>query len=153
MTSRVAAVRRTLRPRDGSSERGQSLVEFTLVLIPFLFLLFGMVDLARGVYTYNAVSEAAREMARAMSSQDVCCDTGSSAEAIAVREGQKNVVPGLTDEGISISCVDALNASVSPCEAGDYVRVTVTVQFSPVTPLVGLVGPVPITATSRIQYT
>ncbi len=44
--------------------RGQSLVEFALVLPILLLLFFGVVDGARLVYSYNAVSNAAREAGR-----------------------------------------------------------------------------------------
>jgi Flp pilus assembly protein TadG len=44
--------------------RGQGLVEFALVLPVFLLLLFGALDGARLVYTYNTLSQAAREGAR-----------------------------------------------------------------------------------------
>ena len=41
-------------------EGGQALVEFSLALIPFLFMLMGVVDLGRGIYTSNGVAQAAR---------------------------------------------------------------------------------------------
>jgi Flp pilus assembly protein TadG len=53
--------------RDSKRRRGQALVEFSLILIPFLFLLMGVVDLGRGIATYNGVAEAAREIARTTS--------------------------------------------------------------------------------------
>ena len=54
-------------------DRGQSLVEFSLVLIPFLLILMGIIDLGRGIYTYNGVAQAARELARVTSVHT--CDT------------------------------------------------------------------------------
>ena len=51
----------------GENERGQGVTEMALVLIPFLLLLFGLLDLGRGIYAYNAVAEAARELARVTS--------------------------------------------------------------------------------------
>ncbi len=42
-------------------DRGQALVEFSLILIPFLWILMGIVDLGRGIYIYNGVNQAARE--------------------------------------------------------------------------------------------
>lgn len=47
-----------------SHQRGQSLVEFALVLPIFVLLLFGVVDAGRLVYTNAALSQAAREGAR-----------------------------------------------------------------------------------------
>src|SRR5450756_377243 len=43
---------------------GQALVEFALVLPLFLFLVFGMVDLGRGIWAMDNASHAASEAAR-----------------------------------------------------------------------------------------
>ncbi len=58
--------RRHLRSgRPGRS--GQGLVEFAIVIPVFLVILMGVVDLGRGIYMYNGVAEAAREIARVTS--------------------------------------------------------------------------------------
>ena len=44
--------------------RGQSLVEFSLVVPLFLLLVFALIDFSRMLYTYVSLSNAAREMAR-----------------------------------------------------------------------------------------
>src|ERR1035437_3657085 len=44
--------------------RGQGLVEFALVLPLFLFLVFGTIDLGRGVWAMDNASHAASEAAR-----------------------------------------------------------------------------------------
>jgi len=68
---RVNALRRLAHglrhPR--STEIGQSLVEFSLVLPIFLVLIFGLVDFGRAFYTWLIVTEAAREGARAAAVQ------------------------------------------------------------------------------------
>lgn len=46
------------------SARGQSLVEFALVLPIFLMLVFGLIDTGRFVFMHSALSQAAREGAR-----------------------------------------------------------------------------------------
>jgi Flp pilus assembly protein TadG len=56
-------VKRVLR-RFRDSEKGQALVEFTMVLPMFLLLLFALVDFGRGFYTWIVVTNAAREGAR-----------------------------------------------------------------------------------------
>ncbi len=45
-------------------ERGQALVEFSLISIVFFLLVFGMVDVGRGVWNYNTLAQATREGAR-----------------------------------------------------------------------------------------
>ena len=44
--------------------RGQALVEFALILPVLLLLIFGVVDAGRLIFTYNTVSNAARDGAR-----------------------------------------------------------------------------------------
>ena len=58
-----SAVADTLPPLHRGA--GQALVEFALVLIPFVILLMGVIDLGRGIYMMNGTSEAARDINRA----------------------------------------------------------------------------------------
>ena len=51
-------------PSGARAERGQTLVEFALVLPVFLLIVFGLIDVGRLVYTNSALSQAAREGAR-----------------------------------------------------------------------------------------
>lgn len=51
------------------TERGQALVEFTMVLPLLLVLLFALVDFGRAFYTWMLVTNAAREGARAAAVQ------------------------------------------------------------------------------------
>ncbi len=138
--------------------RGQALVEFSLVLVPFLFLLMGIADLGRGIYTYNGVAEAAREIARVTSVHPCAgspCTLGNSSQTQSVIATQEGLVPGLSGPGavLSIQCTDVTDASLSntSCQSGDYVRVTISVPFSPVTPLVSMVGPITLSSTSHIE--
>ncbi len=50
--------------RNRSGSRGQTLVEFALVVPVFLLMLFGVIDIGRFVYTDSVLSQAAREGAR-----------------------------------------------------------------------------------------
>lgn len=142
---------------------GQALVEFSLVLIPFLWLLLGIVDLGRGIYMYNGVAQAAREIARA-DSVHACdtapCSLGTSAQTIAAINTQKALIPGLGGAGASISfqCTDVSDSvlTTARCGAGlngseSFVRVTVSVPFSVVTPLLGMIAPRTMTSTTHIQ--
>jgi Flp pilus assembly protein TadG len=137
-------------------EGGQALVEFALVLIPFMLVLLAVFDLGRGIYTYNAVSQASHEIARvtAVHPYGACCTLGTSTEATAIKNTQKAQVPGLTDAGISITCVDIRDNPItaSACRPGDFVKVAVSTSFSPVTPLLGQIGPVTLSSTGRIEW-
>jgi hypothetical protein len=104
-------------------ESGQALVEFSLAFIVFVVLLMAIFDFGRGIYMFNGVSQAAREIARATS-----------------------VAPGI------VSCVDIAGAGSTnnPCQPGDYVKVTVTATYTPVS-LLGLTGPIVLTSSSSVQ--
>jgi hypothetical protein len=140
--------------------RGQALVEFSLVLIPFMWMLLGVVDLGRGIYIYNGVAQAAREIARA-DSVHACdsspCSLGTSPESVAVMNTQKGLIPGLGGAGASIAfeCTDVSDTVVANCgslsDSDYYVRVTVSVPFSVLTPLLSMVAPATLTSTSHIQ--
>jgi Flp pilus assembly protein TadG len=138
-------------------QRGQSLVEFALVLIPFLFVLMGVVDLGRGIYVYNSVSQAAREIARSASVHPCldagCSDISSSTQTTAVKATQKGIIPGLSDSGITASCTDIndVNVPTTECSGAYYVKVTVSAPFSVVTPFVSMFAPTTMTSTSHIQ--
>ncbi len=53
----------------GERERGQSLIEFAIVLPVFMLIIFGLVDVGRLVYTNATLSQAAREGARLAASE------------------------------------------------------------------------------------
>jgi Flp pilus assembly protein TadG len=146
-------IRRASRPPSRESEHGQSLVEFSLVLIPFLLLLMGIFDLGRGIYAFNGASQAAREIARSASTDlQKNAQLGESDDTRAVKATQRRLVPGLTESGIEIDCVDIQdNPPNRACLPGDFVRVRVTVPYSPVTPLLGLFGPFSIVSVSHLE--
>ena len=147
-----------MKPVAHDRSRGQALVEFSLILVPFLLILMGIVDLGRGIYTNNGVSQAAREIARA-TSVHVCvtssCTLGNSPETQAVIATQKALVPGLSGAAasIAIACTTITNTTVpgSGCEPGNFVRVTVRVPFTVLTPLLSMVAPTTITSTTHVK--
>jgi len=147
----------TVTPREHAS--GQTLVEFSLALIPFLFVLMGIVDLGRGIYTSNGVSQAAREIARAVSVHQCSgpCATGNySTEAQAVITTQKKLVPGLTESGITDDCTNVEDTSVTVdagkiCPPGKYIRVTVSASFRLVTPFLPVPNPFGLQAIAHVQ--
>jgi Flp pilus assembly protein TadG len=151
-------VRRHLGGAARRRDQGQSLVEFALVLVPFLLLLLAITDLGRGVYANNGVAEAAREIARTTSvhpCNPTSCTLGNSAQTLATIATQRSLVPGLGGPGSSITfqCTDMADANLSntSCRSGNFVRVTVTVPFRVVTPLLGMVAPATLTSSSHVQ--
>jgi TadE-like protein len=53
-----------IKGRRADRSRGQSLVEFALILPIFFVVVFGLIDGARLVFAYNTVAQAARDAAR-----------------------------------------------------------------------------------------
>jgi Flp pilus assembly protein TadG len=140
-------------------ERGQALVEFSLILIPFLWILMGVVDLGRGIYMYNGVNQAARELAR-VTSVHPCgtsgtCIIGTSAETAAVAAIQAKLVPGLGGPGstVAYACTTVTDAALSSvgCPSGEYVKVAVSVPFSAITPFLGGFLPTSLSSATHVQ--
>jgi Flp pilus assembly protein TadG len=136
---------------------GQALVEFSLILIPFMVLMMGIFDLGRGIYMMNGTAEAAREIARVTSVHPytTCCDLGSSAKAQAVVNTQRALIPSLSiAPSTDITCVDITDAVIpdNQCRAGHFVKVRVRATFTPITPLVSMFGSHTFESFSRIKY-
>jgi Flp pilus assembly protein TadG len=148
------------RIRRADRRRGQALVEFSLVLIPFLLIIMGIFDLGRGIYMNNGVSEAAREIARTTAvhpCNTASCTLGNSAETQTTIDTQKALIPGLGSAASSItfSCTTVSDApdtnSGSSCKSGSFVKVSVAVPFSVITPILSMVAPSTLQATAHIQ--
>ena len=130
-------------------DRGQALVEFSLTLIVFLTLMMAIVDLGRGIYMYNGVSEAARDIAR-VTAVHPGSTLGDSSETAATVDTQKRLIPSLSNP--TFACVDIDDSVVSgDCTNGMRVKVTVTAPYSPVTPIMILVGTWTMSSTSSIE--
>lgn len=140
-------------------DRGQTLVEFSLALIPFLFLLMGVVDLGRGIYTNNGVAQAAREIARVTSVHQCtgpCTSATWSAETVEVINAQRALIPGLTTSSIAVACVSVADVTATlsdegKCPPGDYIRVTASVSIGLVTPLLPIPNPFTVSSTAHVQ--
>ena len=145
------------RQRSNGRERGQGLVEFSLALIPFLFLVMAVVDLGRGIYTSNGVAQAAREIARAASVHQCagpCTSATWSAEILEVVNAQKALVPGLRTSDITIECVgidDTVWVVSAKCLDGKFIRVRTSATFQLVTPLLPVPNPFTVSSTAHVQ--
>ncbi len=138
-----------MRRTNRAGHRGQALVEFSLTLIVFLVLLMAVVDLGRGIYMYNGVSQAAREIAR-VTSVHPGNPIGSSVQTTAVVATQMGLVPNLGAP--TFSCVDIDDTPVAgPCPSGMQVKVTIIAPYRPITPLLGLVGTFNLSSASSVQ--
>ena len=127
---------------------GQAVVEFSLAILVFLMMVIGLFDFGRAVYMYNGVSEAAREIARQTIVHPGLV-LGASTETQAAISVQKRLVPGMATP--TFACVDVSGAAVpdSPCQSGDYVRVTATANYKPVS-LLGMLPQVNLTSSASM---
>lgn len=115
----------------------------------------GVFDLGRGIYMYNGVSEAAREIARVTSVHPCAgnpCTLGNTTQTAAVVATQKVLIPNLGSP--TFSCVDIDGSAThtsTTCLAGDQVKVVIIAPYSPVTPLLGLIGTLNMQSTSAVS--
>jgi Flp pilus assembly protein TadG len=136
------------RDRGRPRERGQAAVEFAIAITVFLVILMGIIDLGRGIYMYNGVSQAAREIARVTSVHPGTA-LGNSAETVAVIAVQKRLIPNLGNP--TFTCVDIDGTTITkPCVSGMQVRIKIVAPYVPVTPLLGLSGTWNLQSTSSV---
>lgn len=112
--------------------RGQALVEMALILPILLIMFMGIWDFGRAIFSYNQTSNAARDAIRAaVVNQDA---TVVRTKALAA------------SSGLVASDVTVTGPTFSPCTAaspviGCLVTVTVSYQWSPITPIIGNIVP------------
>ena len=124
-----------------------------------MVMLMGVFDLGLAIYKFNGASQAAREIARVASvhpcSDPNACTLGDSSQVAAVVATQKALIPGLTLPANAFRCVypdgTVVPGNGSGCTPGYSVRVTVVVPYNPLTPLLGLTGPLNLASSSSIK--
>ena len=132
--------------RSRRARRGQSLVEFALVLPLFLLFIFGIIDLGRGVFAYNAIQNAAREGVRlAIVDQNI--------DAIVAEVQQHAIGLGLDDSNVTLSFLEPETMATTcntPIAISCEVEILVDYAFVPATPIIGnLIGTIDMSAASR----
>lgn len=137
----------------GARSPGQALVEFSLTVMIFLVLLMGIFDLGRGIYMYNGVAEAARELARVTAVHPGAV-LGGSPETAAVVATQKGLIPNLANP--TFACKNIDNSAVSGvCKFPDHsVKVTISAVYTPVTPVLSFLGNITVSSssTAKVHY-
>jgi Flp pilus assembly protein TadG len=154
---------RSTRIARTSRSRGQSLVEFALVIPVFLFMLFAIIDVGRFVYLNTTLSQAAREGARLGSveaswrgSADSSCGTTggpvcpSNDPALLTditSAANRMMAPFGAVGSTQLSCVREAPTGTPPtgnwsgtaCSnhaPGNVISVRVTATFTPITPFI-----------------
>ncbi len=116
------------------------MVEFALVGMTFLIIIFGVIDLGRAVFQYNLLASSAREGARVAVLQ-------SNTDGDVIDRAVQSSAGTLTSGDVTIS--GSRTCSSVPCPS---VTVTVSHEFTPVTPLIGTLigGSISMTASSTM---
>lgn len=138
------------RPKD---RRGQSLVEFGLILPIFLLIVFGIVDFGRAVFAYSTLNSAAHEAARVAVVDQVT--THITDEAI-----KQAYTLDLDSGDVSLDWRSAFNLN-TPNSCGGFVGSTdvvtctlivrVNYEFNAATPLIGnIIGPLDLVGESKM---
>jgi Flp pilus assembly protein TadG len=127
--------------------RGQAMVEFAFTVVIFVAMLVGIFDVGRAVFTHNGVAQAARDIAR-VTSVHPGSPLGSSsdtAEVVTSHESHTSI------SGVQFTCTDIQGGPVAgSCLPGNWVRVTVTSTYTPVTPVLNL-WEIDLSSTSSVQ--
>lgn len=125
--------------------RGQSIVEFALVLPILLLLVFGTVDLGRLVFYQSLINNAVRDGARVaiINGAAATCTSGSCAATTAVQSAAGGFASQLTVCSAAIYTTSPLTATPACSNSGSsadqfgYVTVIAAMPFSPATALFG----------------
>jgi Flp pilus assembly protein TadG len=126
------------RRRSGTPRsRGQALVEFSLVLPLFLLLFMVVMDLGTAVFTYNSLTNAAREGARlAVVNQDTASVIQRAENQVSVGEiNAPNVTIDFYQQ--ATNGTPDLSSTCSPVAVGCLAVVTFESTYRPITPIIG----------------
>lgn len=126
-------------------QRGQTLVEFALILPVFIFLLMGIFDLGRAVYAYNTISNAARQAVR-------LAIVDQNFDAIKTEAVDHAVSLGIVaaDVDVTFRKPASTDVCISPIALACEVEVVVHYHYSAATPIIGnVVGTIDMASTAR----
>jgi Flp pilus assembly protein TadG len=145
---------------DGRNSRGQTLVEFAIVMPIIAMVVLGLVDLGRAVYSYNTLAQSARQGARtAIVNQNVTNVTNqaiSSAASLGLTAANIDVCFKESDTTLQ----DCSSATADDCPQsvrviGCLALVRTHFNYQPMTPIVSLfLSSIPLSSTSvgTIEY-
>lgn len=125
-------------------QRGAALVEFSLVMALFVFILYGLISFGMILATKQRITNAAAEGARAA--------VGQTDEAAAVSAATARVLAAGMPAGSYLPVY-----STAPCGLNQCITVTITYDLDghpvvPPAPGLGLVTPSTISSSAVVQY-
>lgn len=129
---------------------GQGLVEFALVVPLFLLLFMAIVDFGSAAFTYNSLTNAAREGARlAIVNQDTSSVTLRAERQVSIAEiNAPNVTVNFYQQATNGS--PDLSSTCSPAAVGCLAVVSFEATYRPLTPIIGrILFPSGVTFTAK----
>jgi Flp pilus assembly protein TadG len=99
--------------RDRKRERGNQTVEFTMIGIPLLFILFGVANMSFAMLTLHTIQEACEQGARYVVTHGSTCSTGGNTCGVTV--GNVASVISSAAAGVNPS---QLTVTLTVCAAG-----------------------------------
>jgi hypothetical protein len=119
-----------------SRGRGQALAEFALIFPLFILMIVAAIDVGRGVFAYNSITNGAREGARlAIVNQDATLITQRATKETAIAEvGSPNVT--VTFKKPTPNADPSLNASCTTIAIGCVAIVRFESNYQPMTPII-----------------
>jgi Flp pilus assembly protein TadG len=118
--------------------KGQSMVEFAMILPLFVLFIIGIFELGRAFFAYIAITNAAREGARVVTFWPGKTTIGDVYTAVTEEIGNSPMVTEDKVNEILMQCgsdydvqynVDSPTTTVADCPSEEPVRVTVTYNF------------------------
>jgi hypothetical protein len=133
--------------RAGKKTRGQTMVEFALILPVLLMTMYGVMEFGRLLFIYITTASATREAARYAAAVGIsenglpyyndCAGIRSAAQRVGVLAGiQDNDITIQYDRGPGTTPYSSCPASGSGPELGDRIVVIVDGHFEPILPLI-----------------
>lgn len=131
--------------------QGQALAEFALVIPIVMLLIISLFDIGRAVFTYNAITNAAREGARmAIVNQDVASVQTWTAQEAAGSIADPSTVQVTFYDNLSGDQCDGVGTDPI-LSIGCIAKVDVMATWQPITPIVGnLLGPMSLNASAAL---
>ena len=133
---------------------GQTFVEFAMIALPLLLLLFGIIAFGDAIYTYSFVSDASRDAVRyaiVHGSHSLAPASNTDIEDLVVSK-----LHGISSDHLTVSTCWNPNNGDGDCpdpdspdnDPGKVVSVTVTYDFQPLFGMPNVV--LPLTSTSEM---
>ncbi len=127
-------------------EGGAALVEFALIAIILLVLVFGMVDFGRAIYAKNSITHAAREGGRYAAVHA----PGSEAAIVDVVVARMSPFGGAPIKPDDVTVTT--HYAGGPSTPIEYIEVAVNYPFKPITPVAKLIGLGTLTLKASSQF-